>query len=317
MEKKLLIAVDGSHAAELAVDYVGLMEGAMIRELRVTLFHVMSPLSPDLARRAEADPLAFRQVAELRERNLGQAHQALESAQRILLRHGLGEDQVELKAHPRVADTARDILFEAEQGLYDAVVLGRRGLSKTQELFLGSVTNQVVQHADRLPVWVVGGRIASLKVLCAVDGSEGSLKAVDHLAFMLGGNPECRVTLLHVGAALATFCPVDFSRRAGEPAPQAPEDAQVNEGDEDVCMDGFYARALAVLKEGGLEEDQVEVWQRPGRLGVAGAIMDEIRAGDFGTVVLGRRGQNRSFFLGHVSDRVLGKGGEVAVWVVG
>lgn len=314
MEKKILIAVDGSHAAELAVDYVGLMEGAMIRELKVTLFHVMGAVPPDLARQAEAEPQAFRQLAELRGRNLGRAQAALESARRILLRHGLGEEQVEAKIHPRIADAARDILFEAEQGLYDAVVLGRRGLSKTQELFLGSVTKQVVEHSERLPVWVVGGRVTSLKVLLAVDGSEGSLRAVDHLAFMLGGNPECRVTLLHIGAALANFCPVDFSRRGSGEATPAPPDAAPGEHP---CMDDFYAQALAVLKEGGLEEDQLEVWQRPGRLGVVGAIMDEIKAGDFGTVVLGRRGVNRSMFLGHVSDRVLGKAEETAVWVVG
>jgi nucleotide-binding universal stress UspA family protein len=257
MEKKLLIAVDGSHAAELAVDYVGLMEGAMIKELRVTLFHVMGAIPPDLARRAESEPQAYRQLAELPQRNLGQAQAALEAGKRILTRHGLGEDQVQLKAHPRIADAARDILFEAERGLYDAVVLGRRGLSKTQELFLGSVTNQVVQHADRLPVWVVGGRVTSLKVLLAVDGSEGALRAVDHLAFMLGGNPECKVTLLHVGAALANFCPVDFSRREDPSAPAAPAPATPEPAvDEDLCMDDFYARALMVLKEGGLEEDQ-------------------------------------------------------------
>jgi nucleotide-binding universal stress UspA family protein len=317
MEKKILIAVDGSRSAELAVDYVGLMEGAMIKELKVTLFYVMGAVPPDLARLAEAEPQAFRQLAELRGRNLGQAQAVLESARRILTRHGLGEDQVEAKLHPRLADTARDILFEAEQGLYDAVVLGRRGLSKTQELFLGSVTSQVVQHADRLPVWVVGGRVTSLKVLLAVDGSEGSLKAVDHLAFMLGGNPECRVTLLHVGAALANFCPVDFSQREAREAGAGLAATDETAPDENACMDDFYARALDVLREGGLDEDQVEVWQRPGRLGVVGAIMDEIRAGDFGTVVLGRRGENRSIFLGHVSDRVLGKAGETAVWVVG
>lgn len=290
MEKKVLIAIDGSRSAELAVDYVGLMEGAMIRELRVALFNVMSPVPPDLARQAEGDPGAFRRLAELRKRNLSQAQSALESARRLLMRHGLGEEQIEAKAHPRSADTARDILFEAEQGRYDAVVLGRRGLSKAQELFLGSVTNQVVQHADRLPVWVVGGRVTSLKVLCAVDGSEGSSEAVDHLAFMLEGNPECRVSLLHVGAASANFCPVDFERPAGEePLPEL-------EAGQGACTSDFYRRALKVLKEGGLEEDQIEVLERPGRPGVVGAILEEARAGGYGTVVLGRRGEGGSFF---------------------
>ena len=34
MEKKILIAVDGSASTNFAVDYVGLMEGAMVKELK-------------------------------------------------------------------------------------------------------------------------------------------------------------------------------------------------------------------------------------------------------------------------------------------
>lgn len=311
MEKRVLIAVDGSLPAERAVDYVGLMEGALIRDLKVTLFHVMNPVPPYLRHEGQSDPLLFKQLRALETKNREAAVRVLERAREHLLRHGLAEDRVEVKAHPRTSDSARDILFETEQGLYDAVVLGRRGLSKTQELFLGSVTNKVVQHAERTPVWVVGGRVTSHKVLCAVDGSEGSLKAVDHLAFMLGGNPECKVDLLHVGAIFADYCPVDFTR----PDKEGPT-AVLDSGPEP-CTPDFYRQALRLLKEGGLEEDQIEVLERPGRPGVVGAILEEVRAGGYGTVVLGRRGEGGSSFLGHVSDRVLNKGGEVAVWIVG
>ena len=52
-------------------------------------------------------------------------------------------------------------------------------------------------------------------------------------------------------------------------------------------------------------------------MSVSGAIMDEVKKGDYGTVVLGRRGESRSFFLGHVSDKVMGKAKDIAVWIVG
>ncbi len=311
MGKKLLIAIDGSQSAERAVDYVGLMEGAVIRELAVTLYFVMNPIPPYLRREAQRDPDAFRRLSALQTKNREQATQVLEHARQRLLRHGLKEEQVELKAHPRASDAAHDVLFEAEMGLYDAVVLGRRGLSKAQELFMGSVTNQVVQHAQRVPVWVVGGRVTSLKVLCAVDGSEGSLKAVDHLAYMLGGNPECLVTLLHVGAVLASYCPVEFGQDL----------AKAIEGDlmrsDQACMDDFMTRAMRVLAEGGLEPGQIQAEAVEGALGVPGAILRKARADDYGTVVLGRRGESRSFFLGHVSDKVLAGAEGFAVWVVG
>ncbi|CAO0824774.1 hypothetical protein DFAR_910017 [Desulfarculales bacterium] len=46
-------------------------------------------------------------------------------------------------------------------------------MSQVEEVFLGSVTNKVASHADRVPVWVVGGLVRSYRVLCAVDASEG------------------------------------------------------------------------------------------------------------------------------------------------
>ena len=311
MQKKILVAVDGSPASNRALDYLGLMEGARIRELSVTLLYVMNPIPPYLRREGQAAPEAFKRLRALENKNRQAARQVLEGARERMLDHGMAPEQVETKALPRTADVARDILFQAEQGLYDALVLGRRGLSKAQELFVGSVTNKVVQHAERLPVWILGGRVTSLKVLCPVDASEGSLRAVDHLAFMLGGNPECEITLFHVGATLANYCPLEFAEQEGVEI----------EGDlmrvEQECMDDFYARALEVLSQGGVERDQVRTKSVEGRLGVTRAILAELKEGDYGTVVLGRRGENRSFFLGHVSDKVVSRADTVAVWVVG
>ncbi|MBI5523309.1 MAG: universal stress protein [Desulfarculus sp.] len=311
MKKKILIAVDASPSTQRAVDYVGLMEGARIAELNVTLFHVMPGVPDFLRREAQADPQAYRRLRALEDRNHQEAHRVLLKARERLLGHGLQEEQVEVKALPRLADAAHDILFEAERGLYDAVVLGRRGLTKTQELFAGSVTHQVVQHAQRTPVWVVGGRVSSLKVLCAVDGSEGSLKAVDHMAFMLGGNPECRVTIFHVGASFKNYCPVDFG-----PEALAGLQEDLKRSDER-CMKDFLVQARQALQEGGLEPDQVDYLSRDSALSVSGAVLEAARAGDYGSVVLGRSGQERAKFLGHVSDKVMAAGEDLAVWVVG
>lgn len=312
LEKQVLVCVDGSTSSDRALDYLGLMEGAMIRELRVTLFYIMGPIPPYLRREAEKDSSAFRRLDALRRSNMAEADRVLAHARERLMRHGLEDGQIELKSQPRTSDVARDILFEAEQHLYDAVLMGRRGLSKAQEMFVGSVTNKVVQHAERVPVWVVGGRVTSLKVLCAVDGSDGALRAVDHMAFMLGENPECRITLFHVGAHLANYCTLDFA--SAELGKQIEGDLMTGEAE---CMDDFYPRAVKVLEEAGLSADQIETKSVEGGLSVPGAIIDEARRGDYGTVVVGRRGENRSFFLGHVSDKIVSRYAEAAVWVVG
>ena len=311
MEKKILIAVDGSDASNYAVDYVGLMEGAMVKELKVTLFYVMSAIPPFLRHEAQTSREAHKQVQAMEKKYREAARGGLEAAQQRLLDHGLHKNQVEIKAQLRTSDVAKDIIFEAEQGMYDALVLGRRGVSKAQELFLGSVTNQVLQHAERVPIWVVGSRVSSLKVLCPVDGSQGSLKAVDHMAFMLGGNPECKITLFHVEASLANYCALDFGE---EPKEEIEGELMKSQ---DRCMDDFYSRAVKVLEEGGLSQEQIETKTKQGGLSVSKAILDEARKGDYGTVVLGRRGENESSFLGHTSDKVMRKADEAAVWIVG
>ena len=70
------------------------------------------------------------------------------------------------------------------------------------------------------------------------------------------------------------------------------------------------------MTQAGLEPDQLELVSREAT-SVTKAIMEQVREGQDGTVVLGRRGEGKAFWLGHVSDRILKYCQEVAVWVVG
>ncbi len=311
MEKKVIVAVDGSPASNHALDYVGLLAKDMVVDLKATLLYVMNRVPPILADEGKRDPDAFRRLQQVQTKYRQAAREVLDKAAERLVRQGMPAENIETKSLPRKADAARDILFQAEQGLYDALVVGRKGMSRAQEFFMGSVAKQVVQHAERVPVWVVDGKVTSHKVLCAVDGSDGSLKAVDHMAYMLGGNPRVKVTLFHAAARLANYCPLDFNQEI-----VAEVAGDIMQSDQR-CMDDFYGRAQRVLIEGGLAPEQIETKDRESSLGVVKAIMEEVRDGDYGTVVLGRRGENRSFFLGHVGDKVVSRCQSSAVWLVG
>lgn len=311
MEKKLLMALDGSISSLNTLAYLAMMEAAVIHDLAVVLYHVMDPIPPHLRRHGQSEPESYRLVTQLEERFRQSAETVLEKAREQLLSYGFEPEKVEVKMRPRVAGLAKDILFEAEHGLYDAVVLGRRGANRLQEVLLGSVANKVVQHADRVPVWVVGDRVTSHRVLCAVDGSSSSLQTVDHLAFMLGDNPDCEVTLFHVGANLTNFRRLELS-----PDQDLDLEEELRALDRRQMSD-FTARALEILGEGGVKPSRVRVALNQNGDSVSRAILVEAHRGDYGTVVIGRRGQGQSFFMGHVSDRIVGKGSELAVWVVG
>lgn len=311
MQKKILMPVDGSPPSQNALDYVGMMAGQVIKDLSVCLLFVMKAVPSFMRQEAKNDTAMHRRVTAMERSNLGEAKRVLESAKQRLLDSGMPEEAIETKATPRSSEITRNIIFEAEQGLYDAVALGRRNLSKAQELFTSSTTNRVVQQSQRVPVWAIGSQVRNQNILAPVDGSDGALRAVDHMAFMLGGNPLAKITLLHVGASLSNYCELDFSQEmAGEIEGHILESEQR-------CMDDFYGRAQKVLQEAGISPDQIETREEEGRLGVVRAIVEHANQGGFGTVVLGRRGEHKSFLLGHVADKVLTRLPGHAVWVVG
>lgn len=97
------MAVDGSPAALKAVDYVGLMEGALIRDLRVTLLFIMSPIPPYLRREGQRNPESFKRLRELESRNRKQAAQVLDKCAERLVRHGLDPEAVEKNPCPAAA----------------------------------------------------------------------------------------------------------------------------------------------------------------------------------------------------------------------
>ena len=59
------------------------------------------------------------------------------------------------------------VVKDAEKGLYDAIVVGRRGLSRAQKTFMGSVSAKLTTHSRVIPVWVVDGDVRSMKILVA------------------------------------------------------------------------------------------------------------------------------------------------------
>ncbi|MDY6852235.1 MAG: universal stress protein, partial [Thermodesulfobacteriota bacterium] len=224
-----------------------------------------------------------------------------------------------IQTRPRVGGLAQDILTEAEQGNFDALVVGRRGLTRTQELFMGSVSNQLVQHAANVPLWIIDGVIEEPKVLVAVDGSPASLRAVDHIAFMLGQNPEAEVTFLHVLPKFQNYCPIDSNKNEDDWA-QMNDDLELLEEefrrDEQICLSDFFLRATKILGQAGFSQDRIKFEERVISLGVARTIIKTAKDLGCGTIVVGRRGMGKSSFLGGVSDRVIRRVNGLAVWLV-
>jgi len=308
MDKKILLVVDGSIHSTHAVTYA-VRISSVVQGLTYTLFHVQPTLSWYLLDEAETDPKTRAELKKVIRKNAELARSVLEKYKARMVGMGVAEQRIETATQKKVMGIAKDILDHGHQGLYDAILVGRRGLSRIQKTFMGSTTAKLVEHSTVIPVWVVDGEITSMKLMLAVDGSETSLRAVDHLSFMVGGNDKIKLTLFHVMPTLRDYCVIDFDEKESDIGEIIARGTRR-------CIDHFYAQAQHKFKEAGLQDNQIELKVVKRAVDVGKAIVDHARNGDYGTVVIGRRGVNEAFFMGSVSRYVLDKTSGRALWVV-
>jgi nucleotide-binding universal stress UspA family protein len=159
MAHKVLIALDSSEGAWRAVEYVAQTCGNT-PGVYVTLLHVLSGLPPafwddghvlnDRERESRQ-----RLVANWQQEQEKQWQGLVKKAYDRLTQAGIAQEAVVNKFKPKYFDVAEDILREAEDGKFDTIVMGRRGLGMAKSVLLGSVTQKVVQTARGCAVTIV------------------------------------------------------------------------------------------------------------------------------------------------------------------
>jgi nucleotide-binding universal stress UspA family protein len=308
VEKKILLAVDGSIHSKHAVHYAVRMS-SVVRDFTCTLLHIQPCLSQFLLDEARTDFKAKAELKKVIRRNTEDAQSMLEKYKAQMVRMGMADKRIDVVTQPRTLGLAKDILQRAQEGLYDAIVVGRRGLSRVQKAFMGSVTAKLAEHSRVIPVWMVDGDVTSTRIIMAVDACECSLRAVDHLSFMVGQNPNVTVTLFHVVPRFRDCCVIDFDEK------ETDVQQVITQGDKR-CIDRFYTHAQKKFKEGGIQEKQIEIKVTKRAMNVGKAILDEAKKGNYGTVVVGRRGASKAFFMGSVSRCVLDRISNRALWIV-
>ncbi len=309
MSKKFLIAVDDSIHSKNAIKYASNIF-ASVKEANFTLFHVQPMISEYLLDEAKNDLAAEAELKRMIKKNTEAGESLLQKYREEMIRLGVSEQHIDSITLPRTLGLAKDILKYSSGDVYDAIIMGRRGLSGLQEIILGSVSANVVEHSKSTPVWLIDGEVVSQKIMFAVDGSENSLKALDHLALMMGENPDARLMFFHVQPKIRDYCPIDFETTETDQL----EDMIV-QGDKR-CIDQFFAHAHKKLKDAGFNDNQIEVKVSDTLLNPGKAIIEEAKQGDYGTVVIGRRGINKTFFTGSVSRYVINQMSDKALWIV-
>ena len=81
-------------------------------------------------------------------------------------------------------------------------------------------------------------------------------------------------------------------------------------------MDDFYIHARQRFEAAGIREDQISIKSVKSTINIGKTIVDEAKKGEYGIIVVGRKGMSDSFFMGSVSRYVVNKASNCAVWLV-
>lgn len=146
--RKVLLATDGSHEADLAAQAAIELCNGFGSELHVLRVGTVPDLylAPDSL---ISDPELWRNLREAAERELRE-----ETERQVARMKALGARITE--THRRTGRPDREIVALAEELGADLIVVGSRGLGGIRRAVLGSVSGSVVVHAH-CPVLVVRG----------------------------------------------------------------------------------------------------------------------------------------------------------------
>jgi nucleotide-binding universal stress UspA family protein len=300
--RKVLLTTDGSEFSSKSALYLAqLYRGT--KDVEVMLFHVW-PSVPPLFSEEIHDPIIRKQFAGWKSRKEEETRKYLEHTAKVLVEEGLTKDQIQSKSSPQSTGVARDIIREADSGKYDASVIGKKGMGWFGEMFLGSITNKLLEIAENRPIWVVEGKgLNPRRVLLALDDTEYAIQLVQYAARMLRGIAEVEILLYHF---CGPFCEITTEKELEEMKGMTQIFAQSQE----------VFTALDFKKEA--VESRFEADFSIGAKKISRSILREAARGKYGTVVLGRKGSTRAreFRLGSVSLRTLAEADQGTTWVV-
>jgi len=231
--------------------------------------------------------------SELRARKWeAKGQKALNAAKGELIRSGVKEEQVVTKLQARRVSKVKDIIHEGAKGRYDAVVLGRRGVSWLEQVYDESVTKDMLGQTVSFPIWICRLPDGDRKnVLACVDGSEASRRMLDHVGFITEYVQHHIVTLMTV-------------TRKGKVGDKMPEE--------------IFSESTEVLVGSGLSPDRIQT-QVLEDTSPSKVILKAASEGAFAVVAVGRtgtgKGRLQKMFVGSVSDSLLKDLQGAALWL--
>lgn len=262
-----------------------------ISECQLTLLHICQQDKNDMNRTLNQ---MWKEPSEDPQAQLSaQARKSINKAKELLAGKRMAIDQVMTKASVERYGKVKDILLEGANGLYDAIILGRRASYALQFMFerpADETAHAILSDSGcTTPLWICPEPLEDRKnVLVCLDGSENAYRAVDHVGYILTEQEQQKITLLHVESGTG-------------------HQAQA-----------IFDRAEAILEGHAIPVNRISRRTVKG-LSVVGTINSEAEKGRYAVIAVGMYGEKqeaaKKFTLaGGVTTKLISKVEKAALW---
>lgn len=292
MQKELLLAIGDDRAASFNLRFLKELFDD-ICDIRLTLFYVAPKLASWSMHEDTLAPMGD-DLIELMAHKKDKGEKALDEALRWLKNMtGCPGDNVNTKVVQSKTGTVRELIDECRSGLYDAMLLGRKGFTWFEEVFENSVCHELIWQDIDFPIWVCKRPtgVPHQNILLCLDGSNASLRMADHASYILADEKKHSFTLFHAAKW-------DY---------------------ETTIAEQYFSKAVKIMKGNGVTEDRIKFRSVVAK-NVVKAIIQEATISSYAAVGVGRRGTTKrnkkeNMFPTSVSINLLRQLTDTALWV--
>lgn len=309
MERKYLIALDGSTPSMATVHYAAAMLPKDRSEIVLFLVEFDMPESfwdiyPDPENRIHPEDMT-----EWAERQRRCFADILETARSIFVQAGFPQKSITVKMCRRKTGITRDIVSESMDG-YAAVFAGRKGCSNLIRLPIGNIARKLVSRIQHIPLIIVGENVETRHILIGFDDSHGARNCLRFSASLFA-HTDKQFHILHI-ARPQTFFNGNFQNST------TADTRQTLETHRKLKIEPAMEKALHVLRERSVKPENMESRIVHGYMNRSIGLLDTAEKEGWGTLIVGRRGISRvqDFFIGRIGEKLVEMAMDQAIWIV-
>lgn len=304
VDKKLLFGVDDSDFSHQALAEIGHLQKNS-PNLKITIFHGASDYNFSLiTRMLELSPDELekhRRIWSLEEKNI------LKKATQTLTESGFDSKRITSFFEQSCKDPSNSMMKLACSQGFETVAVARWGTTTLSRQLIGSVPYRLVNMADIPAIWIIDPRVRSHDVLVTLVGAEVSHRVMEYTLQYFAHLKESRFTFFHViPAPPSQIWNYECIRDKDSFEEHQQKIRQWLEEKTDKVTQIADEGRQRLIKE-GIPAQNITIKLKPQERGIARDILKELETGNYGIILIGRKGSKKisEFQLGSKANKLL------------